>query len=897
MPDPPTRLSAALSDRYAIERELGEGGMATVYLATDRKHDRKVALKVLRPELAAVLGAERFLQEIKTTAQLQHPHILPLFDSGEVDGFLYYVMPYVEGETLRERLDRETQLSIEEAVRITLEVTDALQYAHDQGVVHRDIKPENILLNNGRVMVVDFGIALALSAAAGGRMTETGLSLGTPHYMSPEQATADKNVDRRSDVYSLGCVLYEMLTGDPPHTASSAQAIIVKIVTDVARPVTDMRKSVPPNVAAAVAKALEKLPADRFDSAGAFADALHDSTFTTTGAIIASAGSSARRSTAVPVLVALLAATAGTAAWGWLRARPEPPATHTWIDLSLIRPGGALYEGWSQNLALAPDGSAIVFRDSTRARGAWQLFLKEEASDTAVAIPGTAGGAGPFFSPDGKWIGFTRGQDLFKVPRNGGAPVQLSDSTQWSGLASGVWLDDGTIVFPDLTSHRLFQIDADGSHQRVVLPARPWGIVRLEALPQGRGVLFTTCGAEPCSPGRVSLLDLRRGRVVRLLNDVSSGWYLRTGHLLYGRPDGTLFAQRLDLDRDTLAGAAIPVMNGLATTGGLPSAVVSADGTILYALRGDAGAAGSESLLVWVDRHGTRTVADSALSLPGSAQQDFGVSLSPDGSRVAFVQNTEETQQIFVQHLPDGPVTRLTSGGKSIRPEWSPDGRDVLYIKYPGDGPSVAVRRRADGTGEATVIAKEARPLVEVLPSPDGKWLLYRTDTGAPGGGDILARQLSGDTTTTPLLATPAFEGEPAISPDGRWLAYVSSRSGRDEVYVRPWPDVKGGRWQISNGGGTEPVWDPGGGELYYRSGDQELMAVRVAPTPAFRVSQPEPLFSTSPFITGAAHAAYAVSRDGRFLFGEQIGGGAAGSRLILVRHWFTELRPLLQGK
>ncbi|MGD8868412.1 MAG: serine/threonine-protein kinase, partial [Gemmatimonadales bacterium] len=211
MSEIPSRLTAALADRYAIERELGEGGMATVYLAEDLKHKRKVALKVLRPELAAVLGAERFVQEIETTASLQHPHILPLFDSGQVDGFLYYVMPYIEGETLRDKLNRETQLGIDEAVRITTEVADALDYAHRQGVIHRDIKPENILLHDGRPMVADFGIALAVSAAAGGRMTETGLSLGTPHYMSPEQATADKDITARSDVYSLASVMYEML--------------------------------------------------------------------------------------------------------------------------------------------------------------------------------------------------------------------------------------------------------------------------------------------------------------------------------------------------------------------------------------------------------------------------------------------------------------------------------------------------------------------------------------------------------------------------------------------------------------------------------------------------------------------------------------------------------------
>jgi len=894
MHDPVPRLPATLADRYAIDRELGKGGMATVYLAEDLKHGRKVALKVLRPDLAAVLGADRFIQEIRTTAQLQHPHILPLFDSGEADGFLYYVMPYIEGETLREKLNRETQLPIDEAVRIASEVADALQYAHDQGVIHRDIKPENILLHNGRAMVADFGIALALSAAAGGRMTETGLSLGTPHYMSPEQATAEKSITSPSDVYSLGCVLYEMLAGDPPYTASSAQAIISKIVIEPARPVTDRRKSVPPNIVAAVAKSLEKLPADRFGSASAFAAALHDATFTT-GTAMAGLGPSARRSPLTSTLVALLVVAIGLAAWGWLRSGPEPPTTREWIGLSLIRPTGALYEGWSQNLALAPDGSAIVFGDSTSARGAWQLFLKEEGSDTAVAIPGTVGGAGPFFSPDGTWIGFATARGLFKIPRNGGASVELSDSTAWSGLASGVWLDDGTIVFPDRSNRRLFQIDADGSHQRVVLPETPWAIVRLEALPQGRGALVTTCGAQPCSPGRVSLLDLRHGKFVRLLNGVSSGWYLRTGHVLYGRPDGTLFAQQFDLDRGALMGAAIPVTKGLATTGGLPSAVVSSGGTIAYALRRDAGALGSGSRLVRVDRHGTATVADTALSLPGSAQQQFGVRLSLDGNRLAFVQNTEDGQQIFVQSLPDGPITRLTLGGVNIRPEWSPDGRDLLYIRTGDDGSRVAVRQPADGAGSATVIVEEARPVAEVILSPDGKWLLYRTGSNAPGGGDILARRLVGDTTTVPLLATAAFEGEPAISPDGRWLAYVSDEGGTDEVYVRPLPDVNSGRWQVSHGGGTEPVWNPGGRELYYRRLDQELMAIHVDTSSSFHASQPEPLFPAASYITGGRHAAYAVSRDGRFLFGQQVGGGSGGSRLVLVRHWFTELRPLLK--
>ena len=247
----PDRLATALADRYRIERELGAGGMATVYLAADLKHDRKVAIKVLKPELAAVLGADRFVVEIKTTASLSHPHILPLFDSGTADGFLFYVMPYIKGETIREKLNRETQFGVDEAVPIAREVADALDYAHRNGVIHRDIKLENILLHDGRAMVMDFGIALAVSAAAGGRMTETGLSLGTPHYMSPEQATAEKEITGRSDIYSLASVLYEMLAGVPPHEGGSAQQTIMRILTDTPRPVTEFRKAVPPNVAEA----------------------------------------------------------------------------------------------------------------------------------------------------------------------------------------------------------------------------------------------------------------------------------------------------------------------------------------------------------------------------------------------------------------------------------------------------------------------------------------------------------------------------------------------------------------------------------------------------------------------------------------------------------------------
>ncbi len=277
MSDQLERLTAALADRYRIERELGAGGMATVYLAEDLKHNRKVAVKVLKPELAVAIGAERFLAEIKTTANLQHPHILALHDSGEVNGTVFYVMPYVEGESLRDRLDREKQLPIDDSLRIAAEVADALEYAHEHGVIHRDIKPENILLQRGHAVVADFGIALAASKTGGGRMTETGMSLGTPMYMSPEQAMGAREVDGRTDIYSLGCVLYEMLVGEPPFVGPTAQAIVAKVITESPRSLTAQRRSVPPHVDSTVEKALEKLPADRFASAAAFAESLRDS--------------------------------------------------------------------------------------------------------------------------------------------------------------------------------------------------------------------------------------------------------------------------------------------------------------------------------------------------------------------------------------------------------------------------------------------------------------------------------------------------------------------------------------------------------------------------------------------------------------------------------------------
>jgi eukaryotic-like serine/threonine-protein kinase len=406
MDDVLTRLNAALEGRYTVLEEIGRGGMAVVFLAEDLKHRRKVVLKVLRSELAAILGAERFLKEIEVTANLQHPNILPLYDSGEADGFLYYVMPVVEGESLRERLDREHQLPVEDVVEIARSVAVALDYAHRHGVVHRDVKPSNILLHEGQALVADFGIALAMRKAGGdARLTETGLSVGTPHYMSPEQAAGDRELDARSDVYSLGATTYEMLVGEPPHVAKTPQAVVAKILMDTPAPIRRARDLVPENVEAAVAKALARSPADRFSSGAEFAAALTNPAFTLPA--LAAAGGRRRSETRArvwarvgPGLAAAFVVAVGMALWGWLR--PEEPKPVARYSLALL-PGQEFVDRQYPGFDVAPEPPPSCTLGPGEG-GGHRLWVKEKGQLSARPLPGTDGAAIPILSPDGrKW--------------------------------------------------------------------------------------------------------------------------------------------------------------------------------------------------------------------------------------------------------------------------------------------------------------------------------------------------------------------------------------------------------------------------------------------------------------------------------------------------------------
>src|SRR5512141_714805 len=463
-----TRLRAALADRYRLDREIGAGGMATVYLAEDLRHDRKVALKVLRPELAAVIGAERFLAEIKLTANLQHPHILPLFDSGEADSYLFYVMPFVEGESLRDRLNREKQLPVADAVRIATEVASALDYAHRNGVVHRDIKPENILLHDGRALVADFGIALAASKAGGSRMTETGMSLGTPHYMSPEQAMGEREITARSDVYALGAVTYEMLVGDPPFTGSTAQAIVAKVLTEKPAPPSKFRDTVPESVDDAVLTALAKLPADRWPTAAAFIAALEGSAKGRT-VVTRRVPVRSRWSVASPRPWALaFGLVAIVAAWGWLRPRGRETVPVVRFDL-LAAPGTRIavpMGGVATQIALSPDGRMAVFPGG-QSSGSWMLYLRSFDRLTPRALPGTEGGLNPEFSPDGRWVAFRSADGkLKKIAADGGALTTLCPIDQSGSVGAGLtWVSDREIVFARGTyteGRGLWRVSSDG---------------------------------------------------------------------------------------------------------------------------------------------------------------------------------------------------------------------------------------------------------------------------------------------------------------------------------------------------------------------------------------------------------------------------------------------------
>ena len=814
---PPSVLEA-LTAHYRVERELGAGGMATVYLAQDLKHHRHVALKVLKPELAALLGAERFLKEIEVTANLQHPNILPFYDSGEAAGYLYYVMPFIEGESLRDRLNREKQLPVDDALRIADAVGAALQFAHAHGVVHRDIKPENILLQAGQALVADFGIALAVSQAGGTRLTETGLSLGTPHYMSPEQATGDRAIDARSDIYALGCVLYEMLAGEPPHLGNTVQAVVAKILTEEPAPVTRRRKTVPPHVDAAIRKALAKLPADRFASAAEFRTALGNASFTLPmmSAPGHRRGTDWRSRAAIPM--ALAAAVLGAlAAAGWRRTPPASPRAVVRFEVAPPDSTARLVGG-----AVSPTGDqvAMVQRGQDNRR---QLYLRDMAAlSTRLLQTGDPYPSFPVFSPDGREIAFIslfQGNPFtgrLKILPSGGGPVRtLADSA----IVIPSWGNDGYIYFsaPGGTSpDRIVRVPSSGGRIETVLAQDSINFYQPRLLPGGRGAI--AIGQRSGGRNSVVSIDLRTHAWRILIDGGPSLEFAAPGYVLYNQ-GRFLMAAPLDVEKLELTGPSVPILEA---PGGDFGWFAYRAGTLAYRSVSQS----ASNVPVLVNRRGVRR------TLPGLPErQSYGFpAVSPDGRKIALrmhlLGSGDPQMDIWAYELPAGPLSRVTFDGRDDDPSWTPDGKRILFDSDRG-GSNAFWITPWDGSGTAERVLDRPKDGYRTSWLPGGREFLFE-EQAAGGAVDIGIALVGQPDSTRMLLTGPYSESWPAASPDGRWLAYQSDESGRNEIYVRPLRG-DGTRRQVSRQGGVSPVWARSGRELFFESaaGDS-LFAARI---------------------------------------------------------------------
>ncbi len=879
MPEIIARVSTALADRYKIERHLGEGGMATVYLAHDLKHDRKVAVKVLRPELSAIVGGERFLNEIKVTANLQHPNILPLYDSGEADTLLYYVMPYIEGESLRDKLNREKQLGVEETVEIAKSVAAALDYAHQHDVVHRDIKPENILLQSGQALVADFGIALAVSQAGGTRLTETGLSLGTPHYMSPEQATGDRELTARTDVYSLGCVVYEMLAGEPPHIGGSAQAIIAKILTDDVQSVTKLRQSVPLHVDTATLKALEKTPADRFASAAEFASALTNAAFTAATPPRHMPRTAARREPwkrIAAVLAVVVVVLALTTVFGWLVNPTAPQIARFGITLPEDAALTAAIPGWT--VAVSPDGRRLIYVGPGRF-----LYVRPIDDLEARVLPGTEASDSPVFSPDGEWVAFSGGADLKRVALSGGPAVTVAAAPQMRGTT---WESDDVIIYAPGTAGGLYRASvAGGASEPLTTPDGTRGEVAHRwpsMLPGDKAFVFTVYTSTEES--HLATYTLATGEIKHLAVNGVSSHFIETGHLVYLTAGGSLLAVPFDPRALEIRGAPLSVVDGvLAKADGAPEFGFSRNGTLAY-LSGRP----PRGTLVLVDGRGADRVLVGDLDEPAAPR------FSPDGTRIALELDEGGDQGIWVHDVRQSTTTRLTFDGVNRYPSWTPDGTRIAFSSLRG---AVPVRqlfwKAADGSGIAELLRESADQQWESAWLPDGNTLVVQqvTTTGATLR-DIWVVPLEAPDSAYPFLATEFFESSVSVSPDGHWLAYVSDETGRSEVYVQPLGRA-GGKRQVSIGGATEPMWAPDGTELYYRSGilltGGQMMAVAIQTDAVFTLGTRRPLFEDR-FLRDPYHANYDVHpTTGDFVMIRS--ESTASFQLTVVLQFFEELK------
>jgi serine/threonine-protein kinase len=891
--DEPASVVGSQIGGYRILSLLGSGGMGDVYRARDTRLGREVAIKILPPAFTAdVDRLARFEREARVLAALNHPNIAAIYgiEGGALAGpadagrsMSALVMELVEGETLADRIARGP-LRVADSLAIAGQIADALDAAHAKGIIHRDLKPANIKIRpDGAIKVLDFGLARvavdgeALSSQSPTvttDLTREGLVMGTAAYMSPEQARG-KTVDKRTDVWAFGCVLYEMLTGkrafDGEDMADALGAVIHKEPTWSRLPA-----STPPTVSMVLQRCLQKDPKQRVRDIGDVRLAL-EGAFQTAASIrdepIRELGLRIwQRPVSIATIGVAVAIISGGAVWNLMRSGPSLPSRPT--RFAITPPDSTpLANQPGFDVLVSPDGRRIAYLANDPERGR-MLFVRDIDSLEARLIPGTENAEDAFFSPDGAWIAFERGTALVKVAASGGPLSQIVDTG--AQILGGTWGADNRIVFGGIDG--LYRVPAGGGS-----PAEP--IAKREGeqylgpriLPGGRALIFFVIktGDSSIESARVGLLSLESGEE-RILFDGDYPFYASSGHLVFLRGT-TLMAAPFDLDRLEVTGNPVALPVNVRR----PDYWVSASGTLAYVPGTGAGG----RTLVWVGRDGR----EEALALEPRFYSAPRV--SPDGQRVAV----SAANDIWIYDVRRGTTTRLTfDPANDVETLWSPDGQRVVFSSN-RDKSFDLYWTRADGTGTPERLTTGASHEYPHAWGNGGRALLFTECSSAITSTrcdmSLLAMAGSAERQTKTLLRSEFSDNFPAVSPDGRWLAYESNAAGRLEIYVRPFPDVDGGRWQASTGGGTEPLWAPNGQELLYR-GPTAVMAVPVesGSTPTF--GKPQALFNVGRY-TVSNFRDWDISPNGdRFIFAAPL--TTEEGQIVIVENWFEELKRLV---
>ena len=854
---------------YEIVSPLGAGGMGEVYRARDTRLDRTVAIKILPAQFSCdPIRKQRFEREAKTISSLNHPHICVLHDVGHQDGMDYLVMECVEGETLAKRLEKGP-LPLDQVLKFGMQIADALDRAHRGGVVHRDLKPSNIMLTAAGVKLLDFGLAKLASPLASGAtltaaatrttpVTEQGTIVGTFQYMSPEQVEG-KEVDARSDIFSLGAVLYEMLTGQRAFQGKSQLSVASAILEKEPEPISAVKPITPPALDHAILICLAKDPEERWQTAR---DLLLELKWIAesgpqSGSPLPNSQHKLRERLTWAVALAIVSA---LALWQPWRSAPKLPPVRLSAEIGA---DASLNTAYGPAAILSPDGTRLAFV----ARGTDQkvrLYVRSLDQSQASPLSGTEDAQDPFFAPDGQWIGFFAGGRLKKISVQGGAAVTICDVLSDRG---GSWGDDGTIIFTPGTREGLFKVSAaGGTPQPLTRLDRQAGEITQrwpQVLPGGRFVLFTsgTQGGN-YEDAEIVAYSIASGERKTVHRGGFHPRYLPSGHLVYIH-EGTLFAVPFDIEHLQVTGGAAPILEGvLANSNGGAQFSFSATGNLVYV----PGTSAARNVSVyWLDRQG------KFQPLREASANYLDPVFSPDGKRLAVAIRDGSRIDIWVYDWLKDTLTRLTFGGQiNASPVWTADGQRITYAaRETIGGPLNIYWKRADGSGDAQRLTTSKSDQIPESWRPDGKVLAF-AEVNANTRGDIMTVEAEGNEATgwkfsqpKPFLNTPLFEWNAAFSPDGRWLAYNANESGIAEVYVRPFPGP-GGKWQVSKGGGFRPKWSHNNKELFYCREDSRIMLVSYSASgDSFQAEEPR-LWSPGQFSERGGNSNYDLHPDGK---------------------------------